>query len=233
MLSVIILVPVLIMVRIEEGWKRALENEFNKPYFQLLTQNVKNEYANPAYRIFPPGNKIFSAFDSCPFDEVKVVIIGQDPYHGAGQANGLCFSVAPGVKMPPSLVNIFKEVQQDTGAPFPENGDLSRWAHQGVLLLNSSLTVREGCPASHSGIGWEEFTDAVVEKLNNEKQGLVFILWGSHAIKKGEKIDRNKHLVLTSPHPSPLSASRGFFGNHHFSKTNEYLESQGKTPIKW
>ena len=221
------------MVRIEEGWKEALKDEFEKPYFNTLTQKVKEEYANPNYRIFPPGGKIFAAFDECPFENTKVVIIGQDPYHGYGQANGLCFSVAPGVKMPPSLVNIFNEVSSDTGAPFPNDGDLSRWARQGVLLLNSSLTVRESCAASHSGIGWEEFTDAVVDKLNKEKENLVFILWGSHAIKKGEKIDRNKHLVLTSPHPSPLSAHRGFFGNHHFSKANDYLVQHSKTPIVW
>ena len=220
-------------MRIEEGWKEALKDEFEKPYFNTLTQKVKEEYANPNYRIFPPGGKIFAAFDECPFENTKVVIIGQDPYHGYGQANGLCFSVAPGVKMPPSLVNIFNEVSSDTGAPFPNDGDLSRWARQGVLLLNSSLTVRESCAASHSGIGWEEFTDAVVDKLNKEKENLVFILWGSHAIKKGEKIDRNKHLVLTSPHPSPLSAHRGFFGNHHFSKANDYLVQHSKTPIVW
>ena len=221
------------MVKSEEGWKKALGKEFEKPYFKNLTERVKEEYKNPTIRIFPPGNKIFAAFDSCPYDKTKVVIIGQDPYHGAGQANGLCFSVAPGVKMPPSLINIFNEVTEDTGAPFPENGDLSRWAEQGVLLLNSSLTVREGLAASHSGIGWEEFTDAVVDKLNREKENLVFILWGSHAIKKGAKIDRNKHLVLTSPHPSPLSAHRGFFGNHHFSQTNRYLIAHGKDGIYW
>lgn len=221
------------MVKIEKGWGNALKDEFEKPYFKDLTDKVRQEYADPRVRIYPPGGKIFSAFDSCPFDDTKVVIIGQDPYHGAGQANGLCFSVNPGVRMPPSLVNIFKEVESDTGAPFPQNGDLSRWAEQGVLLLNSSLTVREGQPASHSDIGWEEFTDSVVDKLNREKENLVFILWGSHAIKKGEKIDRNKHLVLTSPHPSPLSAHRGFFGNHHFSKANQYLAAHGKEPIQW
>lgn len=221
------------MVRIEEGWKNILANEFEKPYFKVLSQKVREEYADPRFRVFPPGGKIFAAFDSCPFDETKVVIIGQDPYHGYGQANGLCFSVAPGITMPPSLVNIFKEIKEDTGAPFPESGDLSRWARQGVLLLNSSLTVREGMASSHSHIGWEEFTDAVVEKLNKKKENLVFILWGSHAIKKGARIDSNKHLVLTSPHPSPLSAHRGFFGNHHFSKTNEYLRSHGLSEIKW
>ena len=221
------------MVKIEEGWKKALGEEFEKPYFKSLTETVRKEYKDPRFKVFPPGNKIFAAFDSCPFDKTKVVIIGQDPYHGEGQANGLCFSVSPGIKMPPSLVNIFNEVKNDTGGPIPENGDLSRWAEQGVLLLNSSLTVREGCAASHTGIGWEEFTDAVVDKLNKEKDHLVFILWGSNAIKKGEKIDRKKHLVLTSPHPSPLSAHRGFFGNHHFSKANQYLSEHGETPIKW
>lgn len=221
------------MVRIEEGWKKALSEEFELPYFKELAQRVREEYADPRFRVYPPAGKIFAAFDSCGFDNTKVVIIGQDPYHGAGQANGLCFSVSPNVKMPPSLVNIFKEVHDDTGAPIPTNGDLSGWARQGVLLLNSSLTVRENSPASHSGIGWERFTDAVVEKLNDEKEGLVFILWGSHAIRKGEKIDRHKHLVLTSPHPSPLSVHKGFFGNHHFTLANRYLEKQGKTPIQW
>ena len=220
-------------VKIEESWKETLKDEFNKPYFNELTEKVKSEYKDPRFKVFPPGGKIFAAFDVCPFTYTKVVIIGQDPYHGQGQANGLCFSVAPDVKMPPSLVNIFKEVHDDTRAPFPANGDLTRWAQQGVLLLNSSLTVREGQPASHSALGWEEFTDAVVDKLNMEKENLVFILWGSHAIKKGEKIDRNKHLVLTSPHPSPLSAHRGFFENKHFSKANEYLVAHGKSPIQW
>ena len=221
------------MVRIEEGWKKALEEEFEKPYFNKLTERVRLEYKNNPGKIFPAGKNIFAAFDACPFDLTKVVIIGQDPYHGPGQANGLCFSVNENVKMPPSLINIFKEVANDTGAPFPQTGDLTRWANQGVLLLNSSLTVREGQPASHSGLGWETFTDAVVENLANSKNNLVFILWGSHAINKGAKIDRNRHLVLTSPHPSPLSAHRGFFGNGHFSKTNQYLVSHGKTPIIW
>lgn len=220
-------------IRIEEGWKKALNQEFQKPYFTSLTNRVRQEYSDHTFRVFPPGNKIFAAFDSCPFDKTKVVIIGQDPYHGYGQANGLCFSVAPGVRIPPSLVNIFTEVHNDTGAPIPADGDLSRWARQGVLLLNSSLTVREGMAGSHSNIGWEQFTDAAVEKLNREKDHLVFILWGAHAIRKGEKIDRSRHLVLTSPHPSPLSAHRGFFGNRHFSQTNEYLAAHGLEPIKW
>ena len=221
------------MIKMEAGWKEAMKDEFEKPYFKDLTEKVREEYRiNPGH-IFPPGPKIFNAFDACPYDMVKVIIIGQDPYHGKGQANGLCFSVAPDVPMPPSLVNIFKEVCDDTGASFPKDGDLTRWAEQGVLLLNSSLTVKEGQAASHASIGWEEFTDAVVEKLNRDKEGLVFILWGSHAIKKGTKIDRTKHLVLTSPHPSPLSAHRGFFGNHHFSKANEYLKEKGKEEVKW
>lgn len=220
-------------VRIEEGWKNILQDEFEKPYFIELTQKVKAEYADPSTRVYPPGKKIFAAFDACPFDNVKVVIIGQDPYHGACQANGLCFSVAENVKMPPSLVNIFKEVSDDTGSPFPTNGDLSRWAEQGVLLLNSSLTVREGQPGSHSSIGWEEFTDKVVDKLNREKQNLVFILWGAHAQRKGGNIDKSKHLVLSSPHPSPLSAHKGFFGNHHFTKANAYLEKHGVGKINW
>ena len=220
-------------VRIEEGWKNQLKDEFDKPYFINLTQRVRNDYRNPNLRVFPQGKDIFAAFDASPFDKTKVVIVGQDPYHGYGQANGLSFSVAPGVKMPPSLVNIFKEVSDDTGSPMPQNGDLTRWAKQGVLLLNSSLTVLEHLPRSHAGIGWENFTDAAIKALAENKSNLVFLLWGSDAIKKGEKIDRNKHLVLTSPHPSPLSAHRGFFGNHHFSKANEYLIKHGETPINW
>lgn len=220
-------------VRIEEGWKKALNEEFSKEYFLHLTDAIRAEYSNPTYRIYPPASKIFAAFDASPFDDTKVVIIGQDPYHGPGQANGLCFSVASGVTMPPSLVNIFKEVCDDTGAPFPANGDLSRWARQGVLMLNSTLTVREHQPRSHSGFGWEKFTDAVVERLNRERKNLVFMLWGSDAIRKGNAIDRGRHLVLTSPHPSPLSAYRGFFGNHHFSRANAYLQAHGKDQIIW
>lgn len=220
-------------VRIEEGWKKALAGEFEKPYFRQLTERVRLEYGTPGVTVYPPAGEIFAAFDNSPFEETKVVIIGQDPYHGPGQANGLCFSVRPGVKMPPSLVNIFKEIHDDTGAEIPADGDLRRWARQGVLLLNSSLTVRAHQAASHSGIGWEEFTDAVVDCLATSRENLVFILWGSHAIRKGARIDRNRHLVLTSPHPSPLSAHRGFFGNHHFSQTNVYLASHGKTPIIW
>lgn len=220
-------------VKIEPGWKARLAPEFDKPYFKELTSRVRADYADPSVKIYPPGNLIFAAFDASPFDDTKVVIIGQDPYHGPGQANGLCFSVAPGVQIPPSLVNIFKEVNADTGAPIPPDGDLSRWASQGVLLLNSSLTVREHQPKSHSGLGWETFTDAAVQALANERENLVFLLWGSDAIRKGSRISRDRHMVLTSPHPSPLSAHRGFFGNHHFSKANEYLAAHGKTPIVW
>lgn len=220
-------------VKMEPSWKEHLAPEFDKPYFRALTDRVRMDYADPSVRVYPPGPEIFAAFDASPFDKTKVVIIGQDPYHGPGQANGLCFSVAPGVMMPPSLVNIFKEVHDDTGAPIPSDGDLSRWAKQGVLLLNSSLTVCEHRPKSHSGIGWETFTDAAVDTLAKDRENLVFMLWGSDAIRKGAKIDRQKHLVLTSPHPSPLSAYRGFFGNHHFSRANEYLVAHGKTPIEW
>lgn len=220
-------------VRIEPGWKEALSSEFDQPYFKQLTDFIRSEYANPAVKVYPAAKNIFAAFDASPFDKTKVVIIGQDPYHGPGQANGLSFSVNPGIVLPPSLQNIFKEIHDDTGAPIPDNGDLSRWAKQGVLLLNSSLTVREHQPKSHSNLGWEKLTDAAVHKLADERENLVFMLWGSDAIRKGAFIDRNKHLVLTSPHPSPLSAYRGFFGNRHFSKANEYLKLHGKTPIEW
>lgn len=220
-------------VKIEQSWKEVLASEFEKPYFKTLTDRVRAEYANPALRIYPPAADIFAAFDASPFCDTKVVIIGQDPYHGPGQANGLCFSVNPGIQFPPSLRNIFREVCDDTGAPIPSDGDLSRWAKQGVLLLNTSLTVREHMPKSHSGWGWEQLTDAAVHALAERRENIVFILWGSDAIRKGEFIDRNKHLVLTSPHPSPLSAHRGFFGNHHFSKTNAYLLAHGKSPILW
>lgn len=220
-------------VRIDSGWKQALSGEFEKDYFRNLTDRIREEYSNPSLRIYPPASKIFAAFDASPFEDTKVVIIGQDPYHGPGQANGLCFSVAPGVIIPPSLKNIFKEVCEDTGAPIPADGDLSRWARQGVLLLNATLTVREHLPKSHAGLGWELFTDAAVRKLAAERDNLVFLLWGSDAIRKGDHIDRNRHLVLTSPHPSPLSAHRGFFGNHHFSRANDYLIAHGKEPIIW
>lgn len=218
-------------VRIENSWKTALHEEWEKDYFVRLTDFVRQEYQKK--QIFPPGNKIFAAFDACPFDEVKVVIIGQDPYHDVGQANGLCFSVNPGTPLPRSLVNIFKEIHSDTGAPMPTDGDLSRWAKQGVLLLNATLTVEAHRAGSHQGKGWEEFTDAVIRKLAEEKSGLVFVLWGNYAARKGEFINRNKHLVLQSAHPSPLSASRGFFGNRHFSKINDYLVKNGKNPIVW
>lgn len=218
-------------VRIEPGWKEVLKEEFEKPYFKQLTDFVRQEYRTG--QIFPPAARIFAAFDACPFDKTKVVILGQDPYHDTGQANGLCFSVGEGVIKPPSLINIFKEVHDDTGADIPASGDLTRWAEQGVLLLNSVLTVRAHLAASHRNCGWETFTDAVIRALASEKEGLVFILWGSYAIRKGEFIDRNKHLVLTSPHPSPLSAHRGFFGNHHFSQANKWLEEHGQTPIQW
>ncbi len=218
-------------VKIEPTWNERLADEWEKPYFARLTDFVRHEYA--AGTVYPPAGRIFAAFDACPFDKVKVVILGQDPYHGPGQANGLCFSVAPGVAIPRSLVNIFKEVSDDTGAPMPANGDLSRWAEQGVLLLNATLTVRAHSAGSHQGMGWEELTDRVIERLNADCSGLVFILWGSYAARKGALIDRTRHLVLTSPHPSPLSASRGFFGNHHFSRANAYLIEHGQTPIKW
>ena len=220
-------------VRIEPSWKAALADEFQKPYFQWLTDFVRREYADPSVRVYPPASKIFEAFNLTPFDGVKVVIIGQDPYHGPGQANGLCFSVNPGVPFPPSLLNIFKEIEDETGKPIPSDGDLSRWARQGVLLLNSSLTVREHSPKTHSAIGWDILTDQAVRKLANEREGLVFMLWGADAIRKGGFIDRDRHLVLTSPHPSPLSAYRGFFGNGHFNAANAYLVSRGETPVQW
>lgn len=220
-------------VKIEEGWKRELAAEFDKPYFRQLTDYVRREYADPSVRVYPAAGNIFAAFDRTPFDKVKVVIIGQDPYHGPGQANGLCFSVNPGIQTPPSLVNIFKEISSDTGAHVPADGDLSRWADQGVFLLNSSLTVREHQPKSHSGIGWEKLTDAAVRALAERRGNLVFMLWGSDAIRKGAFIDRSRHLVLTAPHPSPLSAYRGFFGCRHFSQANNYLIQHGKQPIQW
>ncbi len=220
-------------IRIESGWKRVLSQEFAAPYFRELTARVRDEYSRPNNPCYPPGSHIFAAFDNTPFDQVKVVIMGQDPYHGPGQANGLAFSVAPGVQIPPSLRNIFKEVSDDTGAPIPVDGDLTRWARQGVLLLNASLTVREHQPKSHSGIGWERFTEAAVRLLAEQRDHLVFLLWGSDAIRRGDFIDRSRHLVMTCVHPSPLSASRGFFGNHQFTRANEYLVAHGKTPIVW
>lgn len=218
-------------VKIEDSWKQILSNEWDKDYFIKLTEFVRNEYATG--QVFPPGKEIFAAFDATPFEDVKVVIIGQDPYHDVNQANGLCFSVHDGIPFPPSLLNIFKEIQDDLGTPIPQSGDLSRWAKQGVLLLNSTLTVRAHSAGSHQNKGWEQFTDEVILQLAQQKENLVFILWGSYAIKKGAFINRMKHLVLTSPHPSPLSAYRGFFGNKHFSQANNYLIKHGKTPITW
>ena len=218
-------------VKIEQSWKRHLQPEFEKPYFKSLTDFVRNEYATQ--RIFPPAGLIFNAFDSCPFDDVKVVIIGQDPYHDVNQANGLCFSVNDGVPIPPSLVNIYKEIHDDLGTPIPSSGNLERWARQGVLLLNATLTVQAHRAGSHQGKGWEEFTDAVIRELAEKREHLVFILWGAYAQRKGEKIDPNKHLILKSPHPSPLSVYRGFFGSKPFSKANEYLMRHGKEAIEW
>ena len=218
-------------VKIEDSWKQILSNEWDKDYFIKLTEFVRNEYATG--QVFPPGKEIFAAFDATPFEDVKVVIIGQDPYHDVNQANGLCFSVRDGIPFPPSLLNIFKEIQDDLGTRIPQSGDLSRWAKQGVLLLNSTLTVRAHSAGSHQNKGWEQFTDEVILQLAQQKENLVFILWGSYAIKKGAFINRMKHLVLTSPHPSPLSAYRGFFGNKHFSQANNYLIKHGKTPITW
>lgn len=218
-------------VKIESSWKNKLSSEWDKDYFVRLTDFVRQEYKTK--QVFPPASKIFAAFDACPFDNVKVVILGQDPYHDVGQANGLCFSVNDGIQMPPSLVNIFKEIHDDIGTPMPTNGDLSRWAQQGVLLLNATLTVEAHRAASHQGRGWEEFTDEVILRIAQDCSGIVFMLWGAYAIKKGAFIDRTRHLVLTSPHPSPLSAYRGFFGNKHFSKANQYLQQQGKSPIIW
>ena len=218
-------------VKIDPTWKSRLKEEFEKPYFQELTSFVKQEYFTQA--IFPPGKEIFRAFDYCDFDTANVVIIGQDPYHGPGQANGLCFSVRDGIRMPPSLLNIFKEIQKDLGKPIPQSGDLERWAKQGVLLLNATLTVRAAAAGSHQNKGWETFTDAVIKKISDEKENIVFMLWGAYAQKKGEIIDRSKHYVLMSAHPSPFSADRGFFGGKHFSKTNEYLKSKGLKEIEW
>lgn len=218
-------------VQIEESWKQQLAHEFEQPYFVRLTDYVRREYA--ATTIYPPGRLIFNAFNLCPFDRVKVVIIGQDPYHGPGQAHGLCFSVNDGVKFPPSLVNIFKELQADLGVPLPLTGNLTRWAEQGVLLLNATLTVRAHQAGSHQRQGWEEFTDAAIRRLAEGRENLVFLLWGAYAQKKGAFIDRNRHLVLASAHPSPLSAYNGFFGNRHFSRANEYLAAHGKAPVNW
>lgn len=219
-------------VRIEPSWKVRLEREFQQPYFAQLVQMVRHEYAR--YVCYPPGRLIFNAFNLCPFDKVKVVIIGQDPYHEPGQAMGLSFSVPQGVPMPPSLINIFKEIQGDVGTPMPTSGDLTRWAKQGVLLLNATLTVREHAAGSHQRKGWEIFTDAAIRELNKGREHLVFILWGTYARSKAAYIDRKRHLVLQAVHPSPLSANRGgWFGNRHFSQANTYLETHGETPIQW
>ena len=218
-------------VQIEESWKRRLQTEFDKPYFEALTSFVREEYSKG--RCYPPGKLIFNAFNLCPFDKVKVVLIGQDPYHEPGQAMGLCFSVNDGIMFPPSLQNIFKEISDDIGTPIPASGDLTRWAKQGVMLLNATLTVREHQAGSHQGRGWETFTDAVIQTLAREREHLVFILWGSYAQKKGAFIDRSRHLVLQSAHPSPLSAYRGFFGNKHFSQANTYLQAHGIEKILW
>jgi len=218
-------------VKIASRWKSLLSDEFEKPYFQQLTSFVRDEYKNQT--VYPKGIDIFKAFDRCDFSDVKAVIIGQDPYHGPGQANGLCFSVCDGTRFPPSLKNIFKEISADLGKPIPLSGDLERWAQQGVLLLNATLTVKANSPGSHQNRGWETFTDAVIKKISDEKDGVVFLLWGAYAQKKGEIIDRSKHLVLMSAHPSPFSADRGFFGCKHFSKANAYLKSKGKKEIDW
>jgi len=228
-------------VKIEPSWKAVLQDEFGEEYFKELRQFVKGEYQHAI--VYPPPKNIFRAFELCPFDSVEVVILGQDPYHGPGQANGLCFAVAEGVASPPSLQNIFKELQSDLGEALParrslgeggaKEGDLERWAKQGVLLLNATLTVRARTAGSHQGKGWERFTDAVIKALSDQRENLVFILWGNYAKQKGAHIDRAKHLVLESAHPSPFSAANGFFGSKPFSKTNEYLNAYGKKPIDW
>ena len=218
-------------VKIESSWKAVLKSEFEKDYFIKLAEFVRNEYKTK--KIFPSAAEIFNAFDQCPFGNVKVVIIGQDPYHGDGQAHGLCFSVNDGVQFPPSLLNIFKEIERDLGTPMPQSGNLTRWAKQGVLLLNATLTVQAHMAGSHQNRGWETFTDAVIQKLATEKENVVFMLWGSYAQKKGNFINPNKHLILKSVHPSPLSAYRGFIGNNHFSLANEYLKSTNRSEIIW
>lgn len=219
-------------VKIDPSWKERLAAEFDKPYFKELTDFVKQEYAGET--VYPAPKHIFRAFDLCPFDKVKVVILGQDPYHGRGQANGLCFAVDGGQRLPPSLQNIFKEIESDIGTPLVHrSGDLERWAKQGVLLLNATLTVRAHMPGSHQEKGWEQFTDAAIKALSEEREHLVFILWGNYAKRKGAHIDRTKHLVIESAHPSPFSASAGFFGSKPFSRTNEYLAAHGETPVDW
>lgn len=218
-------------VKISADWQELLQPEFDKPYFEELTRFVRAEYGSTT--VFPAGKNIFRAFDKCPVESLKVVIIGQDPYHGVGQANGLCFSVNDGVPFPPSLQNIFKEIKSDLGVDVPQSGNLDRWAEQGVLLLNAVLTVRAHEAASHAGRGWEQFTDAVVRIINERKQGVVYMLWGSYAQRKGQVVDPTNNLILKSVHPSPLSVYRGFFGCKHFSQANAYLQSIGKSPIIW
>ena len=218
-------------VRIDESWRQVLQPEFDKPYFELLTDFVRHAYRTT--QCFPPAGQIFRAFDLCPFDKVRVVIIGQDPYHDVNQAHGLCFSVQDGVPVPPSLVNIYKELQRDLGKPIPSSGNLTHWAEQGVLLLNATLTVEAHRAGSHQGKGWEELTDAAIQAINNQRSNVVFMLWGSYAQRKGQFIDRRRHLVLTAVHPSPLSAYRGFIGCGHFSQANAYLQLHGQTPINW
>lgn len=218
-------------VKIESSWKQVLQQEFDKEYFEQLTNFIRNEYKTKL--TFPPAPLIFNAFDQCPFNKVKVVIIGQDPYHGVGQAHGLCFSVNDGIPFPPSLINIFKEIEHDLNIPMPKSGNLIRWAQQGVLLLNATLTVQAHMAGSHQGKGWEKFTDAVIQKLATEKEHIVFMLWGSYAQQKGAVINPTKHLVLKSVHPSPLSAYRGFIGCGHFSLANNYLKANGLAEINW
>ncbi len=218
-------------VRMEESWKRRLTSEFKKEYFKELVGFVKQEYRGG--RVYPPGSQIFNAFNYCPFEQVRVVIVGQDPYHGIGQANGLCFSVSDGVMQPPSLQNIFKELLDDVGKPIPSSGNLEKWAKQGILLLNATLTVREKQPGSHQGKGWESFTDQILRMISEEKKHVVFLLWGAYAQRKGILVDESKHLVLKSAHPSPFSARNGFFGNKHFSQTNKYLEQTNQQTIYW
>jgi uracil-DNA glycosylase len=223
---------IIMTFNIAPDWKKKLNDELDKPYFKELQKFVVTEYQNSD--CFPQPENIFRAFDLSSFEETKVVIIGQDPYHGYGQAHGLCFSVNPEIKIPPSLVNIYREIKEDLGCTVPGHGNLEHWAKQGVLMLNATLTVRAGQAGSHQGKGWEKFTDAVIRILSEEKKNLVFLLWGGPAQKKGKKIDSNKHLILTSGHPSPLAANRGYwFGNRHFSKTNQFLLSIGKEPVNW
>jgi uracil-DNA glycosylase len=218
-------------VKINQSWKEILKEEFEKEYFIKLVDFIKKEYQDQ--EIFPPGRLIFNAFEYCSFDDLKVVILGQDPYHGPGQANGLCFSVNDGIPKPPSLLNIFKEIKEDIGIPIPENGNLERWAKQGILLLNATLTVRANQAGSHQNKGWEIFTDAVIKNISDKKDGIVFLLWGSYAQRKGAVIDQNRHCILKSAHPSPLSAYQGFLGNKHFSQTNNFLIKKGFAAIEW